>query len=164
MKTLEAGKEIIVSGIEKNIPIYEKFVGFMLSLALKAYFFHTNSVIHGVMGIVKSTDMVILLMKSGETEKSVYFTGQFKKCNVNIWLLTFSKNSTLVDENLNRIVPNLEYEEDLEYNDNNSTMLDLIVRQGLAMRLAKRMKLELCQFKKNHPSGAIGEFKKEIGK
>ena len=59
--TLKNNKKIIVSGLGKNVPICEKFVGSMVSLGLDACFLHTNSAVHGDMGIVKSGDMVILV-------------------------------------------------------------------------------------------------------
>lgn len=71
VETLENGHKIIVSGLGKNVPICEKFVGSMVSMGLDASFLHTNSAIHGDMGIVKTDDMVILLTKSGETSESI---------------------------------------------------------------------------------------------
>ena len=71
VQTLREGHKIIVSGLGKNVPICEKFVGSMVSMGLDAYFLHTNSAIHGDMGLVKDGDMVILLTKSGETAESI---------------------------------------------------------------------------------------------
>ena len=39
---------------------------------------------------------------------------------------------------------------------NNSTTMNLIVLQGLAMMVAKEKKIEIGEFKRNHPGGAIG--------
>lgn len=65
VETIKLGHKIIVSGLGKNVPICDKFVGSMISLGLDAYFLHTNSAVHGDMGIVKDGDMVIILTKSG---------------------------------------------------------------------------------------------------
>ena len=51
---IRVGHKIIVSGLGKNVPICEKFVGSMISMGLDAYFLHTNSAIHGDMGLVKA--------------------------------------------------------------------------------------------------------------
>ena len=69
--TLKSGHKVIASGLGKNVPICEKFEGTMLSAGMDAQFLHTNSAVHGDMGVVKDGDMVILLTKSGETEESV---------------------------------------------------------------------------------------------
>ena len=52
-QTLRAGNKIVVSGLGKNVPICEKFVGTMLSLGLSAGFLHTNSAVHGDMGMIR---------------------------------------------------------------------------------------------------------------
>ena len=69
---LQNGHKIIASGLGKNVPICEKFEGTMLSLGLDANFLHTNSAVHGDMGMVKSGDVVLILTKSGSTQESVY--------------------------------------------------------------------------------------------
>lgn len=157
-ETLKKGHKIIVSGLGKNVPICDKFVGSMISLGLEAYFLHTNSAVHGDMGIVKDGDMVIILTKSGETAESIYLARLLKERNVNMWLLTFRKESTLTKEIPNSIVLDLTHEGDLwNIMPNNSTTINLIVLQGLAMQIAKESGLTLPDFKRNHPGGFIGE-------
>lgn len=157
VETLKRGNKIIASGLGKNVPICDKFVGSMLSLGLNANFLHTNSAVHGDMGMVKSGDLVIILTKSGSTAESVYLADLLsKREGVNLWLLTFKKHSVL-SERLKSLVINLEHEGDMwNIMPNNSTTLNLIVLQALAMNIAKRMGLTLEDFKPNHPGGAIG--------
>lgn len=163
VETLKSGHKIIVSGLGKNVPICDKFVGSMISMGLDAYFLHTNSAVHGDMGVVKEGDMVIILTKSGETVESIYLAKLLKERNVNMWLLTFVKESTLTKQIHNSIVLDLLHEGDMwNIMPNNSTTVNLIVLQGLAMMIANRMNLSLEQFKKNHPGGAIGEKLKEM--
>uniref|UniRef100_UPI004056F8A2 SIS domain-containing protein n=1 Tax=Agathobacter sp. TaxID=2021311 RepID=UPI004056F8A2 len=162
VETLKNGHKIIVSGLGKNVPICEKFVGTMISMGLDAYFLHTNSAVHGDIGIVKDDDLVILLTKSGETSESIYLSDFLKKRKVNVWLLTFSKNSTLVKEIPNHIVLDLKHEGDLwNIMPNNSTTVNLIVLQGLAMMVAEKMELDIEQFRRNHPGGHIGVILQE---
>lgn len=163
-ETLEKGHKIIVSGLGKNVPICEKFVGSMISMGLEAYFLHTNSAVHGDMGLVKDGDMLIVLTKSGETAESIYLVNLLKeqKRNINMWLITFVRHSTLTKEMSNCLVLDLKHEGDLwNIMPNNSTTMNLIVLQGLAMMVAKRLELDIGQFKKNHPGGHIGELLKK---
>lgn len=155
---LNAGHKIVVSGLGKNVPICEKFVGSMVSMGLDASFLHTNSAVHGDMGLVKEGDLVILLTKSGETSESIYLTRLLKKRRINLWLLTFMQESTLTREIPNCIVMDLIHEGDLwNIMPNNSTTMNLILLQGLAMMIAKEMQIDIQQFKQNHPGGHIGE-------
>lgn len=154
---LRAGNKIIVSGLGKNVPICEKFVGSMVSLGLDAYFLHTNSAVHGDMGLVKDGDMVILLTKSGETEESIRLVRLLKERAAELWLLTFTRESTLTREIADCVILDLGHEGDpWNIMPNNSTTMNLIVLQGLAMLVAKEMNLEIGQFKRNHPGGHIG--------
>lgn len=158
-KTINLGHKIIVSGLGKNVPICEKFVGSMLSMGLEACFLHTNSAVHGDMGAVKDGDMVIILTKSGETQESVYLVSLLKKRNINLWLLTFEKRSILTEEISNCIILELIHEGDMwNIMPNNSTTVNLIVLQGLAMMIAKKLGLKIEDFKRNHPGGKIGQI------
>lgn len=156
---LRTRHKIIVSGLGKNVPLCDKFVGSMISMGLDACFLHTNSAVHGDMGVVKEGDMVIILTKSGETAESIYLARLLKERKVNLWLLTFERESTLTREIGNCIIMDLDHEGDLwNIMPNNSSTLNLIVLQGLAMQIAKKMGVSLEQFKRNHPGGHIGEI------
>ncbi|MCR4842932.1 MAG: SIS domain-containing protein [Eubacterium sp.] len=159
-RTLREGHKIIATGLGKNVPICEKFVGTMSSMGMDATFLHTNSAVHGDMGCVKSGDLVIILTKSGRTAESVYLTELLKKReNVTLWLLSFYEHSVLADSMENKLIVSLENEGDLwDIVPNNSTTLNLIILQQVAIELSKRFELELEKdFKPNHPGGAIGD-------
>lgn len=157
--TLESGHRVIASGLGKNVPICDKFVGTMLSLGLNAGFLHTNSAVHGDLGMVHSGDLVILLTKSGATSESVYLAKLLlKREGVKLWLLSFENSSILTEMIENKLIIHLEHEGDLwNTMPNNSTTLNLIVLQTVAIELSRRMNLSLERdFAPNHPGGAIG--------
>lgn len=156
--TLKSGHKVIASGLGKNVPICEKFEGTMISLGMDAQFLHTNSAVHGDLGMVRPGDLVIILSKSGSTAESVYLVDLLqKRQGVKLWLMSCSEHSVLADSMENRLIVPLEHEGD-PWNivPNNSTTLFLIVLQTLAMQLVKRMDIRLDDFKPNHPGGAIG--------
>lgn len=155
--TLGKGGKIIASGLGKNVPICEKFVGTMNSLGMDARFLHTNSAVHGDLGIVRKEDLVLLLSKSGNTEESVMLAGYLKERGTDLWLLSFNEAGKLAKMEANSLIMRLEEEGD-EWNivPNNSTSIYLILLQGIAMEIAKRMHISLDDFKKNHPGGGIG--------
>lgn len=159
MDTLQSGNKVVASGLGKNVPICDKFVGTMLSLGLNANFLHTNTAVHGDMGMVKPGDLVIILTKSGATSESVYLVDLLKqRTGVKLWLLSFKEHSVLADGMNNKLIINLEHEGDLwNIVPNHSTTVNLIVLQKIAIELSKRMGLQLERdFKPNHPGGAIG--------
>lgn len=156
--TLKAGHKVIASGLGKNVPICEKFEGTMLSAGMDARFLHTNSAVHGDMGMVKPGDTVIILTKSGSTAESMYLAELLRKRGgVNLWLLSCNEHGVLAGTMEKKLLVPLAHEGDpWDIMPNNSTTLYLIILQTLAMQLVKRMGMTLDDFKPNHPGGAIG--------
>ena len=155
---IQGGNKIIVSGLGKNVPVCDKFVGTMNSLGIPAAFMNTNTAVHGDLGLVMPGDLVIILTKSGETIESVYLTKLLKERDADLWLLSFNQESTLTREIPKHLILDLDHEGDSwDIVPNNSTTVNLIVLQGLALNLAGRLGVTLHDFKQNHPGGAIGE-------
>jgi D-arabinose 5-phosphate isomerase GutQ len=157
------GGKVIVSGLGKNVPVCDKFVGTMVSLGQNACFMNTNSAAHGDLGMVMPGDVVIILTKSGETAESVYLAKHLLERDCKLWLLTFREQSTMRQMLPNSLVLKLENEGDpWDIVPNNSTTVNLIVLQGLALHIAKNRGVTLDDFKKNHPGGFIGEQLKNV--
>ncbi len=109
--------------------------------------------------MVRPGDLVIILTKSGATDESVYLFELLKaRERVTLWLISFNNKSLLADSMDKKIIIDLEHEGDIwDAEPNNSTVLNLIILQELAIELSKRFKLDFERdFKYNHPGGAIG--------
>ena len=157
LATVRTGGKLIASGLGKNVPICEKFVGTLNSLGIMASFMHTNSAIHGDLGIVREGDLVIVLSKSGETAETINLAELLSGRGCTTWLLTFSRESTLYQRIPKRLAIELEHEGDAwDILPNNSTVLNLIVLQELAMQIAKEESVSIDTLRMNHPGGAIG--------
>jgi arabinose-5-phosphate isomerase len=151
------GNKVIATGLGKNVPICEKYVGTMLSLGLSAGFMHTNTAIHGDLGLVRDGDVVIILTKSGRTAESIYLYDLLKQRSVTVWLLTFEKDCPLAKKVPNALILRLDHEGDAwDIVPNNSTTIYLIILQALAVQAAERLGVTLPDFAKNHPGGNIG--------
>ena len=149
--------KVIASGLGKNVPICEKFVGTLNSLGIDARFLHTNTAVHGDLGIVGKKDIVFLLSKGGNTHETVALANYLKERETNTWLMTFteqSKSAEVIDKRLTMNLINEGDEWDIV--PNNSTTVYLIVLQGMAIEIGKRMGITLDDFKVNHPGGGIG--------
>ena len=163
VQTLDNGGKVIVSGLGKNVAICDKFVGQMLSLGQAAQFMHTNSAVHGDLGMIKKEDIVIILTKSGETVESIYLAEKLLERKVNTWLLSFKKESTLTKMLEKSLILDLEHEGDMwDLVPNNSSSVNLIILQALAINIVKRRNVQLDEFKQNHPGGHIGATLKQL--
>ena len=155
--TLKNGGKIIASGLGKNVPICEKFIGTLNSLGIDARFLHTNTAIHGDLGMVGKKDIVFLLTKGGNTVETVILGEYLNKRGTNTWLMSFfddGKASKVIDKKL--IMHLINEGDEWDIVPNNSTTIYLIVLQGIALEIGKRMGVMLEDFKANHPGGGIG--------
>ena len=158
IETVRNGRKIIATALGKNVPICEKFIGTLIFVGIQSYFLHTNSALHGDLGVVNKNDLVIMLSKSGETEESIYLCKHLIERTKNVYLMTYNMNSTLFNLCPKKVALYLEHEED-KWNllPNNSSIGFLFVLQALAMELIDRLNIPLEIFKMNHPGGAIGK-------
>lgn len=157
VNTLKNGGKIIASGLGKNVPICEKFVGTLNSLGIDARFLHTNTAVHGDLGMVSKKDIVFLLTKGGNTSETVVLGEHLKNRGTNTWLMSFygdGKASKVVDKKL--IMHLINEGDEWDIVPNNSTTVYLIILQGIALEIGKRLGIKLEDFKVNHPGGGIG--------
>ena len=161
MHVIKSGNSIIVSALGKNVPIAEKFIGTLNSLSIKSNFMHTNSAIHGDLGVVAMGDLVIVLSKSGDTQETINLLPLLKKRKANVWLLTCVDNSKGKKLIKNSLVVKIPHEGD-PWNiiPNVSSLAFLIFLQAISMELIDKMKIPLKRFKVNHPGGSIGNILK----
>lgn len=158
--TVSNGGKLIFSGLGKNVPICEKIVGTLNSLGVQANFLHTNTAMHGDLGMIQDQDLLIVLSKSGNTAESILLLDYLQKNRHNIiWGFTFNIYSEMA-----KILPDKCLILDLanegdnwDIVPNNSSSVYLIVLQGLALKLADKLGVTLADFKVNHPGGAIGD-------
>lgn len=155
--TLNNGGKIIASGLGKNVPICEKFVGTLNSLGIDARFLHTNTAVHGDLGMVDKKDIVLLLSKGGNTMETVDLGKHLVDRGTNTWLMSFygdGKASKVVKKKF--IMHLINEGDEWDIVPNNSTTVYLIVLQGIAIEIGKRQGVTLDDFKRNHPGGGIG--------
>ena len=154
----KSNHKIIATGLGKNVPICEKFVGTMASFGLNACFMHSNSAIHGDLGLVRQGDLVLMLTKSADTEESIRLYKHLATRNACLWLMTFNPSGYLTKEFHNVLALTLDHEGDLwNILPNNSTTVYLIILQALAVRVAEKLEIQPERFSHNHPGGAIGQ-------
>ena len=157
VKTIKDGGKVIASGLGKNVPICEKFVGTLNSFGIDARFLHTNTAVHGDLGMVSKKDLVILLSKGGNTVETVTLAEHLKNRGTDTWLMSFNDRGKAFEVVEKSLIMNLRDEGDMwNIVPNNSTTVYLVVLQGIAVEMAKRLGITKDDFKVNHPGGGIG--------
>ena len=126
-KTVKKNGKLIFSGLGKNVPICEKIVGTLNSLGIEAFFLHTNTAMHGDLGVIHEEDLVFVLSKSGNTAESIILAEQLVKRGTNSWAVSFNKDCKIAEILDKSLLLDLEHEGD-NWNivPNNSTTIYLI--------------------------------------
>lgn len=163
LNTYQNGGKIIASGLGKNAPICEKFIGTLNSVGIYAGFLHTHTAIHGDLGIIREKDLVILVSKSGETDETIYLAKILKKRKTNTWLITCTNKSSVQKYIINATILPIDKEGDLwNLIPINSTNVFLIFLNALALALIEQLTIPLSTFRDNHPGGGAGKKLKLI--
>jgi arabinose-5-phosphate isomerase len=164
-KTVENKGKIIISGLGKNVAVAEKFVGTLNSIGINSAFMHTNSAMHGDMGIINEKDFVILLSKSGNTEETYLLANHLIYIGISYACISFgNENSKLFLIKPKSFIQLYLINEGDQWNllPINSTLSYLAYLQSIALQLIEDLKIDVKVLKRNHPGGAIGEvFKKK---
>jgi len=155
--TLRRGHQVVVTALGKNVPICEKFAGTLNSFGLAARFLHSNSAVHGDLGILQPHDLLIVVSKSGATDESVELARLVMDRPIITWSLTCTAASPLAMLTQHSAVIDLNHEGDLwDLAPVNSSIVFLAVFNAIAVELTDRLEVPLERFLHNHPGGAVG--------
>ena len=148
---------VIVAGIGKSGLIARKIAATMTSTGTPAMFLHPTESVHGDLGIVGSTDVALLLSKSGETEELLPLLEQLTRLGVPCIAITGEKHSTLAK--LSTVALDGWVREEACPHDlapTTSTTLALALGDALAVALLEEKGFQREDFARFHPGGALG--------
>lgn len=148
---------VIVAGIGKSGLVARKIAATMTSTGTPAMFLHPTDSVHGDLGIVGSTDIAILLSKSGETVELLPLLEQLTRLGVPCIAITGEKNSTLAK--LSTVALDGWVREEACPHDlapTTSTTLALALGDALAVALLEEKGFQREDFARFHPGGALG--------
>lgn len=91
----ECRGSVLVSGIGKAGLIGQKIAATLASTGTRSHFLHPAEAVHGDLGRVHSTDMMLILSQSGETEEVVRLLPALRSAGVPIVAVTGRAASTL---------------------------------------------------------------------
>lgn len=152
-----AGKVVIV-GVGKSGIIAQKIAATMTSTGTAALYLHPSDALHGGLGIVNSTDVVMVLSNSGETDEIVAMLPYLKHRSVPIIGIVGNLDSTLARRCDAVLDASVDQEAcPLNLAPTTSTTVALALGDAIAMTLMKRKGHTLDDFAGNHPAGRLGK-------
>jgi arabinose-5-phosphate isomerase len=154
---LHSTGRVIVAGIGKSGIVARKIASTLTSTGTPATFLHPVEALHGDLGIVRPSDVAILVSKSGESEELRGLVEYFARTGVQIVAFTGGRTSTL--GRFSAVVIDCSVQEEACPHDlapTSSTTAALAMGDALAVALLKRRGFGRDDFARIHPGGALG--------
>jgi arabinose-5-phosphate isomerase len=148
---------VIVSGVGKSGLIGRKIAATLTSTGTPATFLHPAESAHGDLGIVGSSDVGILISRSGESDELVTLVDHLKRFGVPTIAITGAKGSALArhsDVALDATVEKEACPHDLA--PTTSTTAALALGDALAIALLEEKGFAAEDFARLHPGGSLG--------
>jgi len=149
---------LVVTGIGKSGLIGQKISATLNSTGTSSFFLHPVEAMHGDLGMVASTDIVLAISYSGETSELNRLLGNLKERNVQIIAISGVLTSSLARQaivTLNVAIPKEACP--LGLAPTTSTTATLAMGDALAVALLNRKRFRAEDFRRNHPGGSLGE-------
>jgi arabinose-5-phosphate isomerase len=149
---------VVITGIGKSGIIGQKIAATLNSTGTPAFFLHPVEAMHGDLGMVASTDIVIAISYSGQTSELNALMASLKKRGVRIIAMTGGLHSSLAEAADIILDIGIPMEAcPLGLAPTTSTTATLALGDALAVVLLNRKKFQASDFRKNHPGGSLGE-------
>jgi arabinose-5-phosphate isomerase len=149
---------VIVTGVGKSGIIGKKITATLASTGTPALFLHPAEGLHGDLGMVTSSDIVLALSKSGESEEVINIVPSIKRIGSKLIAFVGNENSTLASF-ADRIISigNVEEVCPLGLAPTTSTTLMLTLGDAIAIALLKARNFTQDDFAIYHPGGSLGK-------
>lgn len=155
---LSCPSRLVITGIGKSGIIGQKISATLNSTGTPSFFLHPVEAMHGDLGMVAPSDVVIAISYSGETTELNRLLGSLKKRGTGIIAMTGDSESTLA--NASDIVLDIKVPMEacpLGLAPTASTTATLAMGDALAVVLLRRKQFQAADFRENHPGGSLGE-------
>lgn len=148
---------LIICGIGKAGLIGRKLAATFASTGTRAHFMHPSEAIHGDLGCIGPTDLVLILSNSGSTAEVLEILPCVARRSSGILSITSGANSPLARaSDVALILPPLK--EACQHNlaPTTSTVAMLALGDALAMVVSEAKGFRVDDFAELHPGGALG--------
>jgi arabinose-5-phosphate isomerase len=149
---------LVVTGIGKSGLVGQKISATLNSTGTPSVFLHPVEAMHGDLGMVAPTDVVLALSYSGETAELNRLLSSLKERRIQIIALCGNNQSNLAQHavvTLNVAVPREACP--LGLAPTTSTTATLAMGDALAVALLNRKQFRAEDFRRNHPGGSLGQ-------
>ena len=149
--------KVVVSGVGKSGHIGKKIAASLASTGTSSFFMHLSEALHGDLGMVNSTDTIILISYSGRASEFNFILPTLKDLNVPIIAITGGKTSPLAKAA--NIVLDVSIEKEacpMGLAPTSSSTNTLLIGDALAIAVMRARGFNEEDFARSHPAGSLG--------
>ena len=148
---------VVVTGIGKAGLIGQKIAATLSSTGTRAHFLHPAEAVHGDLGCLHESDVILALSNSGETEEVCRLMPVVRRLNIPVIAMTASDTSTLGNQ-ADVVIRLGRLKEAGQYGlaPSTSTTAMLALGDALALVLSQITGFTPQQFAVFHPAGSLG--------
>lgn len=149
---------VVITGVGKSALIGQKIVATLNSTGTPALFMHAADAIHGDLGMVQATDMVMAISKSGNTAEIKVLVPLIHRTGAELIALVGEADSYLAKQADFVLLAPADREADpLNLAPTTSTAVALALGDALAIALLTARGFTRQDFARYHPGGALGK-------
>ncbi len=156
--------KVIVSGLGKSGHIGRKIAATLASTGTPAFFVHAAEALHGDLGMISSSDLLIAISNSGTSPEIVSMARHARSFAGMVIAMTSNPSSELAqmaDRLL--LLPKVSESDLWGLAPTNSTTIMLVLGDIVAITLSRRKGFSQEQFFRSHPGGALGQTLLSLG-
>lgn len=150
--------KVIVVGIGKSAHVGNKIVATLNSTGTPAQFLHASEAIHGDLGVIQKSDVVLCISNSGNSPEIVKLAPFLKDYSANLIAMTGNSRSKLAE--YAHIILNTAVEKEacpIKLAPTSSTTVQMALGDALAVCLMELNGFKEDDFAKFHPGGSLGK-------
>ncbi len=147
---------VVLTGMGKSGLICKKIASTLSSTGTPALFVHPADSLHGDLGMLQRSDVLIIVSNSGETEEVLKIIPWIKRLDISVITITGNPGSTIA--RLGNVTLTVEVDEACPYNvvPTSSTTATLALGDALALSVMERRAFKVEDFALLHPGGSLG--------
>ncbi len=155
---LECNGRIVVTGVGKSGIIARKIAATFASTGTPSLFLHPSEGLHGDLGMVTNSDIVLALSNSGESDEIISIIPSIKRIGAKLMAFVGNEQSTLANL-ADQIICIGKVKEacPLGVVPTTSTTLMLTLGDAIAIALLKARNFSSNDFAVYHPGGSLGK-------
>jgi len=162
LKSLEiiqsAKGKLIVVGIGKSAHVGNKIVATLNSTGTPSQFLHASEALHGDLGVIQKTDVVLCISNSGNSPEIVNLLPFLKDYSSALIGMTGNLNSKLAEFSTVVLDSSVEIEAcPIKLAPTSSTTVQMALGDALAICLMEMNGFKEKDFAKFHPGGSLGK-------